>query len=81
MFAFGGKADITRLYSTFGNCGPARIIHIAGSFLWAVGGQFIEPITLALNRGKMPIFFSLAVSCQRRPIVVPLLIEFYLQKF
>ena len=34
----------------------------------------------ALNQGKLPIFFSLAVSCQQRPIVFPLPLEFYLQK-
>ena len=33
-----------------------------------------------LNPGKLPLFFSLAVSCQQRPIVVPPPIEFYLQK-
>jgi hypothetical protein len=34
---------------------------------------------LSLNQGKLPIFFSLAVSCQQRSIVFPLPLGF-LQK-
>jgi hypothetical protein len=34
-----------------------------------------------LNRGKLPLLFSLAVSCQQRLIVLPPPIEFYLQKY
>ena len=33
-----------------------------------------------LNQGKLPIFFSLAVSCQQRSILFPPPLEFYLQK-
>jgi len=45
---------------------------------YTVGRDLIQPITLALNRGKLPISFSLAVSCQQRPIFFSLPFEFYL---
>jgi hypothetical protein len=48
-----------------GTLRTAWIIHVVGNLLRAFGCKFIEPITYRLNQGKLPLFFSLAVSRQR----------------
>jgi hypothetical protein len=78
----GGKADMARPFITFSNC-EHFVPH--GSFVLRVVffGQlavFIEAITYRLNQGKLPLFFSPAVSCQQRPIGLPPPLGFYLQK-
>jgi hypothetical protein len=66
MSAFGGKADMKIVTAPSANPGIVRSCY---ALIFSGSRRFnslIEPITCRLNQGKLPLFFSHAVSRQRQ---------------